>query len=731
MPIIFDENKKIFMLHTPNTTYAFGLMKDNFLVHLYWGKRIDEFGEIEKILPFCGRAFSTASYGFEREYSNDTLPMEFPTYGNVDLRIPAFAAEYSDGSTVTKLDYAGHRIYCGKKKLQGLPAVYTEDECEAQSLEIELHDKLTGLCVILQYTVFTDFDAITRSVKLINNGTEKIKIKNIMSASVDMQGSDYEMLHLWGAWGKERKIERNTLLHGRMEIDSKRGSSSHHHNPFVCMVGKNTTETMGDAYGMSLVYSGNFVAGAEVDAYNTTRAYIGINPFQFGYNLESGTEFQSPEAVLVYSSNGLGEMSRTYHKLYRTRLCRGKWRDKTRPVLVNNWEATYFDFNEEKILAIAEKAKEIGIDLVVLDDGWFGKRNIDNCSLGDWYVNYDKLPCGIDGLAEKINAMGLKFGLWFEPEMVSPDSDLYRAHPDWCIHVKNRDRSEERWQLILDLSRDDVCEYIINAVNNVLDSANIEYVKWDMNRNMSEIGSALLAAENQCELCHRYILGLYRVLEEIVFSHPDILFESCSGGGGRFDPGMLYYMPQIWTSDDTDAIERLYIQYGTSIVYPASVMGAHVSAVPNHQVPNRVTPISTRGNVAMSGGAFGYEMDLSKMSEEDICAAKEQVKQYKQLSAVVQKGDMYRLLSPYEGNTTAWEFVSEDGEYVVVMYANILGEVNGAFTNIRLQGIDDKSIYTDEKTGEQFSGEFLKNMGIYRRNLTDFTSELIVYKKQK
>jgi len=593
MPIIYDEKEKIFMLHTKNTTYAFAWFKENFLVHLYWGKKVSDFGKVENVVPFMARSFSTPAYGFERKYSADTMPLEFPVYGNTDLRTPAFHAEYEDGSTVTKLEYNTHRIYKGKKPLEALPATYVENDDEAESLEVELVDSFTGMRVILQYTAYSELDVITRSVKVINGGIKNIKLLKVMSGGFDMQGCDFDMLHLWGAWGKERQVERRPLPHGQISVDSKRGSSSHHHNPFVCFVDKDATENKGNAYGLSLVYSGNFVAGAEVDSYDTTRSFIGINPFNFGWILNPGAEFQAPEAVMVYSANGIGEMSRIYHKLYRNRLCRGKWRNKERPILINNWEATYFDFDEDKILAIAKKAKEIGVELLVLDDGWFGKRNIDNCSLGDWYVNKSKLPSGIDGLAEKVNKMGLKFGLWFEPEMISPDSDLYRAHPDWCIHVNGRERSEERWQLILDLSRDDVCNYIIEAVCNILKSANIEYVKWDMNRNMSEIGSDKLLPEQQCEFCHRYILGLYKVLEKITSRYPDILFESCSGGGGRFDPGMLYYMPQIWTSDDTDAIERLRIQHGTGIVYPLSVMGAHVSASPNHQNENRTTTFTT------------------------------------------------------------------------------------------------------------------------------------------
>ncbi|MEQ8196519.1 MAG: alpha-galactosidase, partial [Clostridiaceae bacterium] len=521
---------------------------------------------------------------------------------------------------------------------------------------------------------------------------------------------DYDFLHLHGAWAKERNVERRPLLNGTQSIESRRGASGHQHNPFIALLSKDATEDHGDAYGFSLVYSGNFLAQAEVDQYETTRVSIGINPFDFTWLLEQGESFQTPEAVLVYSSNGLGGMSRTYHKLYRTRLCRGKFRDKTRPVLVNNWEATYFDFNAEKIESIAKAGNELGIELFVLDDGWFGKRDNDDCSLGDWVVNSRKLPGGLADLANRVNDLGMQFGLWFEPEMVSPDSDLYRNRPDWCLHVPNRTRSEARRQLILDLSRKDVCDYIIKSLSDILSTVNISYVKWDMNRNMTEIGSELLPAEKQRETAHRYMLGLYRVMEEITSAFPNVLFESCSGGGGRFDPGMLYYMPQTWTSDDTDAVERLKIQYGTSIVYPISSMGAHVSAVPNHQV-QRNTSLKMRGDVAMSGN-FGYELDLTKFTDEEKNEVKEQIKQYKELRELIQFGDMYRLLSPFEGNETAWMVVSEDKTEAFVAYFKMLAEPNGPIRKVSLKGLDPDKEYTVSGKEGIFGGDELMYAGL-------------------
>jgi alpha-galactosidase len=515
---------------------------------------------------------------------------------------------------------------------------------------------------------------------------------------------------LSGAWVRERHMERRALAPGMQGVESRRGASSHNDNPFIALLSKGADEDHGDVYGFNLVYSGSFTAQAEVEQYGTTRVTMGINPFNFSWLLEPGQQFQTPEAVMVYSSAGLGAMSRTYHRLYRTRLCRGKFRDAARPVLVNNWEATYFDFNAEKIESIAEAGRELGIELFVLDDGWFGKRDSDNSSLGDWIVDSSKLPSGLEDLAQRVRKLGLQFGLWFEPEMISPDSDLYRKHPDWCLHVPDRRRTEGRQQLVLDFSREDVCDAIAEMVTKILNSAPITYVKWDMNRNMTEIGSALLPPERQKETAHRYMLGLYRVLDRITAQFPHILFESCSGGGGRFDPGMLYYMPQTWTSDNSDAVSRLKIQYGTSIVYPTSSMGAHVSAVPNHQV-GRITSLEMRGHVAMSGN-FGYELDLTKFSERENEIVKAQVALYKDIRHLVQFGDFYRLLSPFEGNETAWMIVSEDQSEAAVFFFKVLAEPNEAIKRLRLKGLDPEADYRLVDDGQTYGGDYLMYAGV-------------------
>ena len=732
MPIIVNEKDKVFHLQTKKTSYIFGFLTSNTPVHMYWGKRLEKTPDINTlfIIPYkWPRSFCVVD-GTTKDgdiFSRESLTMEFSTFGSSDLREPTFHAEYKDGSTVSDFEYKSYKITNGKKGIEGLPATYSENDGEAQTLEVTLTDKLTGLDIILQYGVFDKLNAITRSIRCENHGENRAVIDRILSASVDFKTDKFDMIHLPGTWGRERVVTRVPVTKGYINVSSARGASSNTHNPFIALVSKDATENFGSAYGFSLVYSGNFLAGTYADYLNCTRAYIGINPFGFKWQLDPGDTFSTPEAVLVYSGEGIGEMSRIYHRLYRTRLCRGEYRDKERSCLINNWEATYFDFDEEKIVEIAKKAASCGIKLMVLDDGWFGKRDNDRSSLGDWFVDKRKLPNGIDGLCKKINALGMKFGLWFEPEMISPVSELYAKHPDWCIHVDGRDRKEGRNQLILDLSRDEVCDYIINSVNAVLDSANIEYVKWDMNRNMACVGSATLPSDRQGELYHRYMLGLYKVLEAIVSSHPHILFESCSGGGGRFDPGMLHYMPQTWTSDNTDALARIDIQYGTSICYPYSSMGAHVSAVPNHQV-RRTTPISFRGNVAIPG-QFGYELDLTKLSDEDIAEIKEQTKFYEKYGEVFHRGDLYRLRNPLGDYMSAIEFVSEDKNTVIVMLYSHKGTANAVLDYVCLGGLDAGAEYKKTENGEIWTGEALMNVGIPFMADTDYKSRIWIFEK--
>ena len=729
MAIVYDASSKTFNLSTSKTSYVLKVLDSNHVAHVYWGKKIKA-----KNLDYVLRSKNWGSFLTNTDNIDDFMlemtPQEYPGYGSTDLRTPAVELQFSDGTSATDFRYESHNIYAGKNKLNNLPATYVEDENEAMTLELTLVDSLKNVKLILSYSVFEEFDAITRSVKIINESNEDVNINRVLSANVDFRDSDYELLQLSGAWARERHIIRKEIRSGSQSIESRRGSSSHAQNPFMALVRKDTTEQHGEVYGFSLVYSGNFLANVEVDMYENARAQIGINPFDFTWLLKSNEEFTAPEAVLVYSNEGLTGMSHIYNCLYGKRLCKGKYRDEVRPILINNWEATYFDFNETKIKEIAREATNLGMELFVLDDGWFGKRDDDNSSLGDWFVNEEKLKGGLNKLATEINEMGLQFGLWFEPEMVSPISELYKKHPDWCIHIPGRNRSEARRQLILDYSREDVCNYIIEKISEVLSSAPISYVKWDMNRNMSEIGSAKLPANRQREVAHRYILGLYKVLEEITTRFPDVLFESCSGGGGRFDPGMLYYMPQTWTSDNTDAIERLKIQFGTSMVYPNASIGCHVSAVPNHQV-DRITPIETRGVVAMSGN-FGYELDITKLPESEKEIIKEQVKLYKEIRETIQFGKCYRLSSPFENNDVAWMFISKDCEEIIVSFVRTLAKPNSKFISLKLVGLDESSKY--EILGENIivGGDELMNIGLNVPELKgDYQAKMWRLKKVK
>lgn len=698
MAIWVQEDKGFIHLQSKGMSYIIGLY-NNYPMHVYWGKKLRHDGNLDG-LPHLG--VGTAL---------DRLPQEYPQYGTGDYRVPAYQVKLQDGTRITELQYTGYRVLAGKPQLAGLPSVYVESPEEADTLEITLRDDYASLNVILRYTVYRDTDVIARSVELVNDGQAPLDLLRALSASVDFpEDGQFDLIYLSGGWSREANLTRRRLEQGTTALQSRRGMSSHQHNPFAALAKPGTDEHQGEVYGFSLVYSGGFAIEAEVDAFSHTRLGIGLNPFDFSWRLAPGESFQTPEAVMVYSAEGLGGMSRTYHRLYRTRLVRGTFRDKERPILVNNWEATYFNFNADKLVDIAAEGSKLGIELFVLDDGWFGKRDADNSSLGDWTEDLRKLPGGLADVAKRVNDLGMQFGLWVEPEMISPDSDLYRAHPDWCLHVPGRRRTEARWQLVLDLTRDEVRDYVYNALSKIFSSVPIAYVKWDMNRNLTEIGSAELPVERQAETAHRYVLGLYELIDRLTGDFPHILFESCSSGGGRFDPGMLYYMPQTWTSDDTDAAERLKIQYGTSLVYPISAMGAHVSAVPNHQV-GRVTPLSFRGDVAMSGN-FGYELDLTKFTDEEKELVKQQVANYKEIRSLVQQGNLYRLQSPFEGNETAWMFVSDDQREALVYYFRVMAVPYPARRTLKVRGLNPDLDYTVLDSGEVFGGDRLMQAGL-------------------
>ena len=717
--IRFDSKKRTFHLRNGYLSMILSL-------------RADEEGREELLTAYLGEPLEEADSclymtdlreGASFDSLRQVLPYACPTEGRGDYRPALVSAVERTGQRCTELFYVCHRTEAGKPMPEGLPGAYTEEDGEAETLYITLKDEKTGLTAELRYTLFAERPVIAASILYGHEGTETLTLENAGSVCVTLPGR-YDMIHLHGAWAKERAVERTAPATMTRTIASARGASGHEHNPFAALAAADATEDSGECLGAALVYSGDFAITADENAYGTTRLTLGLNPRTFQWRLEPEAHFQSPEALLVYSCQGMNAMSQAFHSLIRERICRGMWRDRERPVLINNWEATYFNFNHEKILRIARAASEAGIELFVLDDGWFGKRNNDDCSLGDWRVNREKLPGGLEALARDINALGMKFGLWFEPEMVSPDSDLYRAHPDWCLHAEGRRRTTARNQLILDMSREDVQEYVIGAVSDVLKSANISYVKWDMNRNFKEAGSALLLDGREGETAHRYMLGLYRVLEEITTAFPEVLFESCSGGGGRFDAGMLYYMPQTWTSDDTDAAERLFIQWGTSLCYPTSAMGAHVSAVPNHQA-GRVTSMRMRGDVAM-GGNFGYELDLSAQTPEDMEEIRRQVEQVKQLRHTTQQGTFTRLKSPYEGNITAWQFADE--ERVILCAYRLMNRPNAGPERVRLrelpegkyQGPDGETVHARDLeragVGLQFANiDFASCVKIYNR----------------
>ncbi|WP_455795635.1 alpha-galactosidase [Clostridium butyricum] len=685
------------------------VVRDGYLAHLYYGKKIKKYNGSNKIL-FYDRGFSPNPDPNDRTFSLDTLPQEYQAFGNGDFRNPAYQVKLEDGSRISDLRYLGYECYKGKKVLEGLPATYVNDMDEAETLEIYLKDNIIGLKVILKYTLFHKKDVITRSVEFINESDSNIRLQRALSLSLDFRECDFEMISLYGAHNNEKNIARRRLISGVQGVDSARGSSSPHQAPFIALVRKETNEDLGEVYGFNLVYSGNFIAQVQVDQYENTRVSMGINPFDFSWLLKSDEKFQTPEVVMVYSDKGLGDMSRKYHNIYKENLCRGKFKNRIRPILINNWEATYFDFNEDKILEIALEGKKLGMELFVLDDGWFGKRDDDNSSLGDWRVDKRKIPNGLKNLAEKITQMGMEFGLWFEPEMISVNSELYQKHPDWCIHVQGRPHTFGRNQLVLDLTRNDVCNYIVESIADILKNAPITYVKWDMNRHITDIGSAYLPGERQEETSHRYILGLYKIMESLTDMFPDILFESCSSGGGRFDPGMLYYMPQTWTSDNTDAICRTKIQYGTSLTYPQVTMGCHVSTVPNHQV-GRITPLETRGNVAMAGN-FGYELDITKLSDVKKEIIKRQIKEYKEIRELVQFGELYRIFSPFEGNDSAWNIVSKDKTECVATYVKVLSLPAAPIKTIKLKGLNPDFVYKDIDSGEVYGGDELMNGGI-------------------
>ena len=703
------KNNNTFHLQGRNISYIMAVDSFGNLIHIHYGRKLHD-KDYDKTNT---KYVNWAAYD-ENNITLENTQQEYPSYGHTDLRNPAYTVKNVDGNSISQLKYKDYTIKENYiPEIEGMPSLFIGNK-SAQTLEITLEDKISGVEVVLSYSVFDDYDVILRNTRIHNISDSTIEIDSAYSANLDIAKGNYDLIYFSGGWGREREFCRSEIQQGaKIDISNARGGSGHTLNPFIMVSEHNADEDKGNVYGFSLIYSGNHSSMIECDQYGNIRVQQGINPFMFKWALEKGESFVTPQCVMCYSENGIGGLSRELNDVYRTNLCRSKWADKDRPILINNWEATYFDFDEDKLLSIAKRAKEAGVELFVLDDGWFGTRNDDFSGLGDWTVNYDKLPSGIDGLAKKINDIGLKFGLWFEPEMVNPDSDLYRAHPDWAISVPNRISSLSRNQLILDLSRDDVCDYIITAVSDVLKSANIEYVKWDMNRPMTDMP---YEGYN-----HKYTLGFYKIMDAITGAFPNILFEGCSGGGGRFDAGVLAYIPQIWTSDNSDAAARLKIQYATSMGYPVSAISAHVTAVPNHQ-NGRITSLKMRADTAYAG-VFGYELDITKMSDTELAEIKKQVETDKKLRTLMRTGDFYRILSPYETNYCSWEMVSKDKKEVFFYSAKIFSVANSHDIRIKLKGLDAEAKYMDTVTGEVYGGDELMYYGVEPKyDMHDFAS---------
>lgn len=722
MSITFHESIGQFQLNTRAFSYIMQV-RDGFLLHLYWGARLAD-GDHSYFFREQGRAAFSPRQEQCQGFILDDVPLEYPCWGRGDLRTPALEIENADGSNIVDLRYESHTVLAGKPRIPGLPAVYVENADECETLVITLRDACSNITVDLYYCVLEDPGVLTRYACVQNGGNAPVQIRRAMSAGIDFDHTRYDVISNYGTHCRERQLERHALQHGRFTLSSRRGASSHVHNPFLLLASPQANETSGEVYGAVLVYSGSFVCEVAGGQFDTARMVIGLNPEEFSWKLEAGDRFYTPETVLSYSDTGFDALSQNFHTTFRTRLCRGKYRDVRRPVLLNSWEACYFGFDEERLKRIGTCSAQLGIELLVIDDGWFGKRDSDNCSLGDWVVDRRKLPNGIEGIYEHLHALGVGLGIWFEPEMVSPDSDLYRAHPDWCLHVEGRPRSEGRKQLILDLSRKEVCDYLYDAIANILRGGMIQYVKWDYNRNMTEVGSVGLPADRQREVTHRYYLGLYALLERLVTDFPDVLFESCSGGGGRFDAGMLYYMPQVWTSDNSDAIARLKIQHGTSLVYPLSAMSAHVSASPNHQT-GHVTPFDTRFCVALTG-SFGYELDPTQLSDAEKQKVLETGSLYKELGDRLVGGNYHRLRDPFAQSCSAWCTVSADQSLCVAGYVLTEVRMYGNNERIALRGLKADALYRERFSGQVYRGDELMAFGLHATPTLEYQSVLWV-----
>lgn len=712
MAIMYNEKTRIFTLNTKNTTYQMGVDEYGILIHQYYGEKI--LGEdLSSLIIKNDRGFSPNPYNVktDRTYSLDSLPQEFSGYGDGDYRIPSICVVNGDGSYAFCGRMTEYRIYSGKYKVTGMPCLQEKKEDAVDSLEIDLEDCVTGVKVTLLYGVFEEKDVITRAVKVSNKGEQAVALDKVMSIMLDFVDSEYDWIHFGGRHAMEHEYHRQSISYGVQSIGSTRGYSSHQHNPCVVLCEKEATEEHGDCYGMLFVYSGNFLCEVEKTQFGQMRFNMGIHNQQFYWNLEPGEVFETPEVIMTYTAKGLTALTHQFHDVLRSNLYQGQFMNQLRPVLLNSWEAVYLDFDEKKLLEIANASLDMGAELFVLDDGWFTNRNDDCNGLGDWEVDLKKLPHGITWLSDQVHQMGLKFGIWIEPEMVSEGSRLYQEHPDWAYVIPGRGPVQGREQLVLDLSKKEVCDYLVEKMNAIVENGHVDYVKWDANRHLCDVFSEQVYPEKQGELLHRYILGLYDIMDRIILSHPDVIFEGCSGGGGRFDAGMLYYQPQIWGSDDTDAIARLKIQYGLSFIYPSQCIGSHVSVCPNHQT-QRITPLKTRAVTAMHG-TFGFELDPTFLSEEEKKECRYYSDLYKEHAEIMLKGDYYRLSNPYtQTNYTAWMHAAKDQEKAVVSIVLTNCEANAKIYYVKLKGLKKDAMYELKDDGRRFSGAALMKYGL-------------------
>lgn len=735
MKITFNQNTRIFSIETENTGYYIGIVdKENFVGHVHYGKKLDSEDLLYKYLKIEEAPKVPSQNERERLSFMDCFAFEYPCGGTGDFRESALNVKNEFGQSAVSLEYQSHEILKGKPALEGLPHTWGSDK-DTMTLLLHCKDRTLNLDITLSYSIFEGCDVVARSVKITNSSASECKLTKVYSMCLSLENKGYDFISLHGSWARERHIDRTPLFHGKTAVSSIRGETSHQEHSFFALARHNADYDQGEVYGFNFVYSGNFISQAQVDQFENIRAVMGINQEGFEWLLKPGESFTAPEALLVYSAEGLNKMSQNFHNVIRSHLIRGKYKDKMRPILINNWEATYFDFNTEKLLDIAREASKDGIEMLVMDDGWFGHRSSDDSSLGDWFVNENKINGGLKHLVDEVNKLGMKFGIWFEPEMISPDSKLYEAHPDWAIQVKNRKPGLCRCQYVLDLSRKEVCDYVFESLCTILESANIEYVKWDMNRQLSDLGSSLLTKENHGELYHRYVLAVYDLQERLTKEFPHLLLENCSGGGARFDAGMLFYSPQIWCSDDTDAIERLEIQEGTALAFPLSAMGAHVSTCPNHAC-GRQTPFRTRGFVALAG-TFGYELDITKIPAEDRALIPGQIEMYKKYNSLVREGDYWRIASYAENHQwDAWMNVSKDQNKALLTIVHVLNHPNFKSRNVSIKGLSPEKRYhitMENSFGEQsdlgtWSGTTLLNAGLQvPRMWSDFHSQLILF----